>query len=63
MVLYFVYEKDFWLILVKFVVYKVSLLSSLPNKKQFQLVDLVTGRLTLMIFLLQSVMIFLTTGF
>ena len=63
MVLYFVYEKDFWLILVKFVIYKVSLLSSLPNKKQFQLVDLVTGRLTLMIFLLQSVMIFLTTGF
>ena len=58
-----VYKKDFWHILVKFIVYKASLLSSRPNKKQFQLVDLVNGRLMLMIFLLQSVMIFLTTGF
>ena len=41
MVFHFVYEKDFWHILVKFIVYKVSLLSSRPNKKQFQLVDLV----------------------
>ena len=45
MVLHFVYKKDFWHILVKFIVYKVSFSSSRSNKKQFQLVDFVIGRL------------------
>ena len=42
---YFEYKKDFWDILLKFIVYRVSRLPSGSNKKQFQLVDLVTGRL------------------
>ena len=45
MVFHFVYKKDFWHILVKFIVYEVSRSSSRSNKKQFQLVDLVFGRL------------------
>ena len=45
MVFHFVYKKDVWYILVKFTVYKVSLLSIRSNKKHFQLVDLVIGRL------------------
>ena len=43
MVFHFVFEKYFSHILVKFMVYKVSLSSSRPNKKQFQLVDPVIG--------------------
>ena len=39
------YIKKTWHILVKFIVNKVSLLSSRSNKKLFQLVDLVIGRL------------------
>ena len=42
---HFEYKKDFWHILVKFIVYKVYLSSSQSNKKQLQLVDLVIGRL------------------
>ena len=38
-----VYKKDFWDILVKFIIYKVSLSSSRSNKKHFQLVDLAIG--------------------
>ena len=38
-------KKDFWRILVKFIVNQVSLSSSRSNKKQFQLADLVIGRL------------------
>ena len=45
MMLHFEYKKDFWYILVKFIVFKASLLSSRSNKKHFQLVDLVIGRL------------------
>ena len=45
MLFHFVYKKEFWHILVKFVVYKVSLLSSRSNKKHFTLIDLVIGRL------------------
>ena len=37
--------KDFWHILVKFIIYRVSLSSSPSNKKLFQLVDLVIGHL------------------
>ena len=44
MVFHFVYKKDFWYILIKFIVYKASLLSSRSNKKNVQLVDLVIGR-------------------
>ena len=39
------YTKDFWYILKKFIVYKVSLLPGQSNKKHFQLVDLAIGRL------------------
>ena len=42
---HFEYKKVFWLILVKFIVYRVFPSSSRSNKKQFQLVDLVIGRL------------------
>ena len=42
---HFEYKKVFWHILVKFIVYRVFPSSSLSNKKQFQLVDLVIGRL------------------
>ena len=42
---HFEYKKDFWHFLLKFIVYMVSLLSSRSNKKQFQLVDRVIGRL------------------
>ena len=45
MVFHFGCKKDFWHILVKFIVYKVSLLSSRADKKQFQLEDLVIRRL------------------
>ena len=45
MVFHFAYKKDFWHILIKFIVFKVFLSSSRPNKKQFQLVDLVIRRL------------------
>ena len=41
MVSHFVYKKDFWHILVKFIAFKVSLSSSRSNKKHFQLEDLV----------------------
>ena len=42
---HFEYKKDIWYILVKFVIYRVFPSSSRSNKKQFQLVDLVIGRL------------------
>ena len=45
MVFHFEYKKDFWHILVKFIVYTVSLSPNWSNKKQFQLLDLVIGRL------------------
>ena len=45
MVFHFVCKKDFWHILVKFIVYEVSLSSSQSNKKQFQLEELVIRRL------------------
>ena len=36
-------KKGFWHILVKFIIYSISLSFSRSNKKQFQLVDLVIG--------------------
>ena len=42
---HFEYKKDCWHILVKFVVHRVFLASSRSNKEQFQLVNLVIGRL------------------
>ena len=45
MVFHFVYKKYFWYFLVNFIIYTVSLSSSWSNEKQFQLVDLVIGRL------------------
>ena len=39
--LHFEYEKVFWNILVKFILYRVFPSSSRSNKKQSQLVDLV----------------------
>ena len=42
---HFGYKKDFWHILIKFIVYRVSLSSSRSHKKPFQLVDLVIGHL------------------
>ena len=42
---YFKYKKDFWYFLVKLIKYMVALSFSLSHKKQFQLVDLVIGRL------------------
>ena len=41
----FEYKKDFWQILVKIIVHRISVSSSRPNKKQFQLIDLAVGRL------------------
>ena len=41
---HFEYKKEYLQILVKVIVYRVSLSSSQSNKKQFQLVDLVLGR-------------------
>ena len=41
----FEYKKDFGQILVKIIVHRISVSSSWPNKKQFQLVDFVIGGL------------------
>ena len=48
MVLHFVYKKDFWDLLVKFILYKASLSSSRSNKKHFQLADFNSGILVLL---------------
>ena len=45
MVFHFVYKKYFWYFLVNFIIYTAYLSSSWSNEKQFQLVDLVIGRL------------------
>ena len=45
MVFHLAYKKYFRHFLVKFIIYTVSLPSSRSNEKQFQLVDLVIGRL------------------
>ena len=41
---HFEYKKEYLQILVRVIIYSLSLSSSLSNKKQFQLVDLVLGR-------------------
>ena len=61
MVFHFEYKKDFWHILVTFIVCKVSLSSSRSNKKTFPVSR--ASNWTPVIFLLLSVMIFLNTGF
>ena len=40
---HFEYKKEYLQILVKLIVYRVSLSSSQSDKKQFQLIDLVPG--------------------
>ena len=42
---HFEYKKNFWQIFVKHIIYRVSLSSSWCNKNQFQLADLLIGRL------------------
>ena len=42
---HFEYKKNFWHILIKFLVYKEFLLSNRSHKKLFQLVDVLIGRL------------------